>query len=161
MQKDHTDEILGRCILGPNKQPGQLESAFGRFREQFGPDALSRALNQLDEKGNTYLTQLVVEGDSDSVGALIDCGADVNMRDRQGQTPLELAALNNQKACVERLLKAGANPLMGKKSLWDRLLESATVDEATVLPIVNVFHHQLKSNQNLYRMLLRKNGIWF
>ena len=48
-------------------------------------------------------------GDSEFTGALIDAGADVNVKDRQGQTPLMLAAYSGNAQCVRKLIAGRAD----------------------------------------------------
>ncbi|KAJ7325307.1 hypothetical protein JRQ81_018327 [Phrynocephalus forsythii] len=49
-------------------------------------------------------------GKIDVATLIIDAGADVNIRDKDGKTPLMVAALNNQEELVALLLERGADP---------------------------------------------------
>ncbi|XP_072851515.2 fibronectin type 3 and ankyrin repeat domains protein 1 isoform X1 [Pogona vitticeps] len=49
-------------------------------------------------------------GKTDVATLLIDAGADVNTKDKDGKTPLMVAALNNQEELVALLLERGADP---------------------------------------------------
>ena len=51
------------------------------------------------------LIRAVLYGKSKALQALIDCGADKNIKDDQGRTALELAKKYNQHEIVEILLK--------------------------------------------------------
>ena len=55
------------------------------------------------------LHQAVVEGDIDQVNLLISKGADVNMKNRMGWSPLHTAIQNRRQAIVEPLIAKGAN----------------------------------------------------
>ena len=45
---------------------------------------------------------------TETLGALVDAGANVNLADREGRTPLTLARGRGYAVMVELLLKAGA-----------------------------------------------------
>lgn len=60
---------------------------------------LHLAINRIEKRGNTEV-----------VDWLLDKGADVNLADDDGYTPLMLAAQYDHVAVVKRLLKKGANP---------------------------------------------------
>ncbi|XP_062989338.1 fibronectin type 3 and ankyrin repeat domains protein 1 [Elgaria multicarinata webbii] len=51
-----------------------------------------------------------ITGKADVATLLIDAGADVNVKDKDGKTPLMVAALNNQEELVKLLLERGADP---------------------------------------------------
>uniref|UniRef100_W5MM82 Fibronectin type III and ankyrin repeat domains 1 n=1 Tax=Lepisosteus oculatus TaxID=7918 RepID=W5MM82_LEPOC len=50
-----------------------------------------------------------VTGDADVASLLISAGADVNVKDKDGKTPLMVAALNNHEDLVQLLLEKGAD----------------------------------------------------
>ena len=53
--------------------------------------------------------------------ALLQAGADVNVRDEEGNPPLDVAAAvwwNTNPAAIEALLKAGANPMAENSEGW-------------------------------------------
>lgn len=78
--------------------------------------ALIRAGAPLDHVNNlgwTALIESIVLGDGgprhiDTLGALVDAGANVNLTDRDGRTPLALARGRGYEAMVKLLLQAGA-----------------------------------------------------
>ncbi|XP_028917316.1 fibronectin type 3 and ankyrin repeat domains protein 1 isoform X2 [Ornithorhynchus anatinus] len=51
-----------------------------------------------------------VSGHRDVASLLIEAGADVNVRDKDGKTPLMVAVLNNHEELVQLLLDKGADP---------------------------------------------------
>lgn len=59
----------------------------------------------------TPLHQAANKGHSESVQALLDCGATVNSRDRNDVTPLHLAALHGHEGALATLLEHGASPI--------------------------------------------------
>jgi uncharacterized protein len=72
-----------------------------------GADVNARSTNPLSVRP----IHSAVAGDHDDVVAvLVDAGADVNVTQRHGWTPLHGAAQNGSLASVERLLAAGADP---------------------------------------------------
>ncbi|XP_051838651.1 fibronectin type 3 and ankyrin repeat domains protein 1 isoform X2 [Antechinus flavipes] len=51
-----------------------------------------------------------VSGNKEVASLLIDAGADVNVKDKDGKTPLMVAVLNNHEELVQLLLEKGADP---------------------------------------------------
>ena len=104
--------------------------------------------DQLDPEGFSILHQMASGGHSKSVKALVDAGADVNVRQKTHQgTPLQYAANNGHLEVVQILLKGkaavdaadsiGRTPLMwaatsGKKDVAEALLSAgAKVNQTT------------------------------
>ncbi len=78
-----------------------------------------------DDYGRTPLCAVSRDGgDPATIKTLIDLGADVNAADRQGWTPIELAAWRPYPAVVELLLDAGADLMINTPS-GKRLLGNA------------------------------------
>lgn len=75
------------------------------------------------ENGRTLLHVAALQSDklADSLIFLLKKGADPNVYDNDGQTPLTLAILNNKPEAVDALVKGGADPnypaMTGKKPL--------------------------------------------
>jgi len=72
-------------------------------------------LNHVNNLGWTALIESIVLGDggarhTDTLRALVAAGADVNIADRGGQTPLALATARRYRAMVDILKAAGARP---------------------------------------------------
>ncbi len=70
-------------------------------------------LDHVNNLGWTALIESIVLGDGgprhlDTLGALVDAGANVNLADRDGRTPLALARSRGYDAMLKRLLAAGA-----------------------------------------------------
>ena len=67
----------------------------------------------MNNLGWTALIESIVLGDggprhTDTLAALIEAGANVNLADREGRTPLALAQARGHAAMVARLRQAGA-----------------------------------------------------
>jgi len=70
-------------------------------------------LDHVNNLGWTALIESIVLGDggrrhTETLAALIEAGANVNLADRSGRTPLALAEARGHAAMVERLRRAGA-----------------------------------------------------
>lgn len=68
-------------------------------------------------------------GDLAAVRALLSEGADVDLRDAQGRTPLQLAAAEGQEAVVRVLLAAGADPGLDASSGNSALVAAAAAGQ--------------------------------
>ena len=71
------------------------------------PAAIERAMDRTNRRGRP-LHLAVVRKQPASLDALIELGADTNARDASGLTPLDRAALLDERALAERLIAAGA-----------------------------------------------------
>ncbi|XP_067565177.1 fibronectin type 3 and ankyrin repeat domains protein 1 [Pseudorca crassidens] len=67
-----------------------------------------------------------VSGNQEVASLLIDAGADVNMKDKDGKTPLMVAVLNNHEELVQLLLDKGADASV-KNEFGKGVLEMARV----------------------------------
>lgn len=65
--------------------------------------------NRLNASGVTALHEAAYEGKSRCVEVLVQCGASVDIKDREGWAPLHAAVCGGHKTCVAFLLKSGAN----------------------------------------------------
>jgi ankyrin repeat protein len=72
------------------------------------------------------LAKAIRDGDLKAVGAQLDAGVDVNVRDANGNTPLLLAAVYAGPECVELLLKKGADVNAANKAGATPLMRAAT-----------------------------------
>jgi ankyrin repeat protein len=86
--------------------------------------------------GTTALHWSVQADDLETVGLLIDAGANVKVKDRYGFTPLYFAAANGNAAVIRKLLDAGADPnaadAMGETALMTAT-RSGNVDSLKAL----------------------------
>jgi len=124
-------ELLDRLVGGRSKLPESLASqgpsllraGIDVFRPEGVDWLLSHGVsaNQPDDQGGTPLHRVIpLSRDNHSPGnqssrfkildALLKAHADPNLPDRQGQTPLVIAAFQGWVPGVERLLQSGGNP---------------------------------------------------
>jgi ankyrin repeat protein len=64
--------------------------------------------NQTDEQDRTGMHYAAMNGNLQIIAILIKAGADIDPRDRLGNTPLMLAAQRNQTEAADLLIEAGA-----------------------------------------------------
>jgi ankyrin repeat protein len=87
--------------------------------------------------GTTALHWAVRLDDLDTADLLIRAGAKVGVTNRDGATPLQLAAMNGSAAMIEKLVKAGADPNASLSSSGDTALmlaaRTGTVEAIKVL----------------------------
>jgi ankyrin repeat protein len=104
------------------------------------PQALRFKLRGRTAAGQTPLTMAVEKGDEAMVGRLIEWGAEVDLANRDGMTPLKLAAHMGRPDLIRRLCAAGAlmhdvkweegdKPILARRT-YDALPEAAKHVEA-------------------------------
>ncbi|KAK0701881.1 ankyrin repeat-containing protein-like protein [Lasiosphaeria miniovina] len=136
-----------------------------------------RSVDCADSTGRTALQWAAARGDERAVITLLSWGADPNNMDEKLNTPLTLAANQNQTACVRLLLEAGAfadpelppgikfgtplncaarnarDPMLMKSLLdFDAKIEASGVDGVT--PLL----HVARGNSAAHAMLLLEYG---
>lgn len=89
---------------------GEALISAGQLKELLDDGSLD--LTAVDDDGKTPLHQAIDLGDEDLAVSLVDAGADVNLRDRWGNTPLWRAVYHapGTGAIVDALLAHGADP---------------------------------------------------
>jgi ankyrin repeat protein len=95
-----------------------------------------RNINEHDITGNAPLGHAAVTGRLDAADVcrlLIDRGANLNIRDRAGNTPLIIAACLNHQCSAAELLRAGADPHASNDSGITALHYAADASEAVAL----------------------------
>lgn len=65
---------------------------------------LGASLSSSDQEGLTALSWACLKGQKGAVRLLVEAGTDLNQPDRQGRTPLDIAALNGDADTVGFML---------------------------------------------------------
>lgn len=80
----------------------------------------------MDEYGRSPLHYAALHGNLEEVKTLIANGADINMQDDGGMTPLQFAMQEKRQLIIEFLLSLNANPNLldahGNGSLWTAVM---------------------------------------
>lgn len=74
-------------------------------------------------------------GASGYVGLLVDAGADLEVTDRKGQTPLYIAVFNRHNDTVKLLLERGADPEGSQKNLNTPLCIAIMYKDVEILKV--------------------------
>lgn len=122
------------------------------FKENLDMDSIE----EIDEEKNTILHHCVEKGAYDFVDALVYNGADPNVKNKYGETPVHIAARNDFDNIMELLLEFGgdvtiknnhqrsalnlATTLKSKKVL--RVIENSGMDYSTTVGREKITHHR-------------------
>jgi ankyrin repeat protein len=88
----------------------------GRLTEAIGAGI---PVNLTNEAGDSLLMLAAYHDHPDTVGALLDLGADTARVNDRGQTALGAAVFRRSERSVTRLMAAGADPALGPRSAVD------------------------------------------
>ncbi|KAK7085398.1 hypothetical protein SK128_000895 [Halocaridina rubra] len=105
------ESVCGRRPIGGSK--GKLIAAIAENKESSVKEAIEKGANiNYEGPGGARPLHLAVckNGFYGIVSALLERGAEVNITDEEGFTPLMVAALNGHSKVVRLLLEKGANP---------------------------------------------------
>ena len=89
---------------------GSVKELVRILRERRESGDLLEAVNARNEHGATALSWASHNGDLNMMDALIQSGADVNLANHRGYTPLMMACIAEQEAAAVYLLRHGAQP---------------------------------------------------
>lgn len=139
------------------------------------PQVSSEQLNGRYSDGWTTLGAAVNNGHVDTVGLLLEAGADINNTDAWGRTPLMRAAWEGRTAMVRLLLQKGADPKrLGREATHnalclavksrdrqtvDALLEAGlTINERSPNGMSPLYSAVVDNNAQMVRYLLEKGA---
>lgn len=119
----------------------------------------------MDEYGRSPLHYAALYGNLDEVKALIANGADINMQDDGGMTPLQFAVQEKRELVIKFLLSLNANPnlldIHGNASLWTAVMTTKNVSFDTDIQIIELLlshganaHQENKHGRSPYKMAL-------
>ena len=80
-----------------------------------------------------HLRTAALKGDLAALSRWLDNGADPNLEDSDGYTPLIFAVTNNHAGCVERLIEAGARPNCRTNTSRTPLNSAASIGNAAII----------------------------
>lgn len=122
------------------------------FKENLDMDSIE----EVDEEKNTILHYCVEKEAADFVDTLVYNGADPNVKNKYGETPVHIAARNDFDNIMELLLEFGgdvtiknnhqrsalnlATTLKSKKVL--RVIENSGMDYSTIVGREKITHHR-------------------
>ena len=87
----------------------KLANSFSEDSEGQGDSPLSRPVNAADANGITPLHSAAYNNKTDDMIALVEAGADVNVRTKKGNSPLHNAAYNGHLDAISALIAANAD----------------------------------------------------
>ena len=112
------DQVIDQVELRSEQSRGFLHPSYAIYAAVSANDpyALKNIIlsgrvnvNRLNASGVTALHEAAYEGKSRCLETLVQCGADVDIRDREGWTPLHAAVCGGNRKCVAFLLRNGAD----------------------------------------------------
>lgn len=102
------------------------------FKENLDMDSIE----EIDEKKNTILHYCVEKGAYDFVDALVYNGADPNTKNKDGETPVHLAAKNDMADIMELLLEFGGDVALKNNHQRTALNLATTLKAKKVLKVI-------------------------
>lgn len=112
------DQVVNQAEMRTEQSRGFLHPSYAIYAavSANNPYALKNIIlsgrvnvNRLNASGVTALHEAAYEGKSRCLEVLVQCGADVDIRDREGWTPLHAAVCGGNRKCVSFLLRNGAD----------------------------------------------------
>ena len=94
-------------------------------------------VNITDTKGRTPLHRAVEAKDSELTAFFIALGADKDTQDLMGRTALEIASVNEDPACIEKLAQANANIFLASKTENQPLLLGLQTGDTVLQALLN------------------------
>ena len=86
-------------------------------------------INYVDSRGRSALSWAALKGDARAVSLLVEAGANVNISDSEGNTPMIYYVQSKYITCMNILLKAGADPkaknIRGQNTLMNAMRTTA------------------------------------
>lgn len=136
------EELLERG-MNPNERIGSGNTAL-MLAVRAGPESMRALLkgganpNLTNTRGETALMMAVQMGTEETIDLLLDAGANVNVHDQFGNTPLTRAMERGHSASViQKLLRAGANPDNHPPNKSPPLLRSVLNNPEYIMPLLN------------------------
>lgn len=128
--------IIGGELLAHGPYAGDAERQLAKAPDPAQPAAGNVTLDQLKQwlkdgaDKNEELRNAATAGDAVRVRYLLDQGADINVRDAEGYTPLLTAVRTRYHALVELLVEKGADVNRADNDGWTPLMYAAWRDSA-------------------------------
>ena len=146
MTGNMSDDTASRYLHGHGRGSGYTADAVALVTplttaiETGVPEIVTALLNagaNLEGPGDPPLHFAAQEGDLDMVRALIEAGAEVDLRDEDTLTPLHFAAMYGHAEVVEYLVSAGADPnaRFGKRTAMTLAAENGAAEVVELLEL--------------------------
>ena len=125
-------------------------------------------IDDLDRRNRSALSWAALRGDCEAVRLLVGAGADKNLADCKGNTPLihSLQSRSKDTSCMVGLLQAGANAMvknyMGRDALWCAVESLAPVDciKPLITAGIDIATKHSNGSSLLSRAVKHNDGSW-
>lgn len=144
--------VVRNKLFNPSRNPRDIDilQFFGRDDSHFSETDTMNRLIDFDSVDNT--DDMCYSIDEDVVADLLKAGADPNIPERTGETPLSFAVLLQNPGVVELLLRGGAKVIFDKMGVRKNIYEfcfNQLLNAVEASPVMNVDELNTRVEQHL------------